>query len=496
MDPIKNFISATDPVHNDPSVPDGEAALRRMLAEPAAFTDSLRPNVTALADRKRQRARLAGVLTLAAAAVTAGVLVATNLGALTTAPEPANTGTVSSTAASTPTPTRTPTPTATPTPTTTPVPVPPAVPWTLFSDATGQATFEHPAGWTVSEAPEFGGEGAFNTVEVKNPAGKTMATLNLVYDGAAGPACPAPKPFSTLDSVVVDISQKTAKLKEFPRGPSAFVFRVVQGDKVYGSVALTDIELAPDTTTCGLYNGILAPDDVPFAHFGDAIWLTPDGQRNSLAFDTVADARAYMSTPEYQDTKRMLVSLSLRPTSKEYTNAAADVSFKLPVGWTAKDVPAGTPDFPASGIQITDETGKKVARFYHGAGGGLGGACGPEGYKATELDSGIPTLPAQWAHQAKVRFSYRVLDQTSVGKGFSYQVGLVDKSSGQLTDSCLMYSVVSGAPRGSLSFADRDSKSPDEPVFQSMAEAKAYMGTQEYKKLKNMILSIRMPAQG
>jgi hypothetical protein len=126
MDPIKNFIAATDPVHNDPFVPDGEAALRRMLAEPAAFSDSLPPNVTSLADRKLRRARLAGVLTLTAAAVTAGVLIATNLGALTTAPEPANTGTVSATAVLTPTPTPTEsaTPTATPTvsPTSTPAP--------------------------------------------------------------------------------------------------------------------------------------------------------------------------------------------------------------------------------------------------------------------------------------------------------------------------------------------------------------------------------------
>ena len=57
-----------------------------------------------------------------------------------------------------------------------------------------------------------------------------------------------------------------------------------------------------------------------------------------------------------------------------------------------------------------------------------------------------------------------------------------------------MYSVVTGAPKGSLSFADRDSKSPGEPVFQSLAEAKAYMETPEYKKLKNMIVSLRMPA--
>ena len=490
MDPIKNMISATDPVHNDPSVPDGEAALRRMLAEPAEFSDSLPANVVRFEDRNHRRARLAGVLTLAAAAVTAGVLVATNLGSLTTAPAPA--GTVAPTAVASPTASPSAPASVTPSPTPTATSAP-AV-WNTFTDATGQATFELPASWTVSQKPQTIEGGSYNTVEVKNPSGKTMSTLSLVNEGTAGPACPDPKPFSTLDSVVLDIPQKADKLKESPRGPSAFVFRIVQGDRVYGSMALTDVDQTPDATTCGLYNSILGPDNVPFAQFGDALWLTPDGGDAALAFGSVAEAKAYMQTPEYQDIKRMLVSLSLTPTSTRFTSAAADASFLLPIGWTAKDVPAGTADFPASGIQVTDEAGKKVASFYYGAGGGLGGACGPEKYKATELDTASSSLTEQWVFDAGVRFSYRVLDQTSVGKGFSYQVGLVDKSSGQLTDSCLMYSVVSGAPKGSLSFADRDSKSPGEPVFQSLAEAKAYMGTPEYKKLKNMIVSLRMPA--
>lgn len=492
MDPIKNMISAVDPVHNDPSVPDGEAALRRMLAEPGEFSDRLPLNVSSLADRKHRRARLAGVLTLTAAAVTAGVLVATNLGALTTAPEPA--GTVAPTAVAFPTASATTSETVTPSATPTPPAISAPAAWTTFTDATGQATFELPASWTVSQTPKTINGGFFNTVEVRNSEGKKISTLGLVYDGAGGPVCPVPKPFSTLDSVVLDIPQKANKLKESPRGPSAFVFRIIQGDKVYGSVALTDMDLAPDTTTCALYNSILGPDDVPFAQFGDALWLTADGEDAPLTFASVAEAKGYMQTQEYQDIKRMLVSLSLTPTSTRFTSAAADASFNLPVGWTAKDVPAGTPDVPASGIQVSDETGKKVASFYYGAGAGLGGACGPEKYKATELDTASTSLTEQWAFDAGVRFSYRVLDQTSIGKGFSYQVGLVDKSSGQLTDSCLMYSVVSGAPRGSLIFADRASKGPGEPVFKSLTEAKAYMGTPEYKKLKNMVVSLRMPA--
>lgn len=477
-------------------VPDGEEALRRMFSEPAAFTDTL-PPVASLDEARRRRARLAGLLTIAAAAVTAGVLVTTNLGSLTTAPAPANTASVE-TASEYATPTPTPTPSASTSPTPTPTPTAAPVAWTTFTDATGQATFELPVGWTVQETSDaelfesgyWGGN-----IVVLNEAGKVMAKMQE-SPHAAGYTCPEPKPYQTLDSVVLDIPQKAAKLKEIPRGPSEFAFRVIQSDKVYGTMALSDRELVPPPAVCILYNNFLGPDDIPFVTFGDTQSLQQDGANAPLTFASVAEAEAYMQTQEYRDIKRMLVSLSLKPTSRNYVSAAADASFKLPVGWTAQEVPAGTPDFPAAGVEVSDETGKKVASLYHGAGGGLGGACGPETYKATELDSGTPALTEQWAFAAGVRFSYRVLDQTSVGKGFSYQVGLVDKSSGQLSDSCLMYSVVSGTPRGTLSFADRASKSPDEPVFQSMAEAKAYMETPEYNKLKNMILSLKMPAQG
>jgi hypothetical protein len=88
MDPIKNMISAADPMPNDSSAQDGEAALRRMLTEPQMFSDSLPREVSSsFVDRQRRRsARLGGILTLAAVAATAGLLVATNLGSVTTAP--------------------------------------------------------------------------------------------------------------------------------------------------------------------------------------------------------------------------------------------------------------------------------------------------------------------------------------------------------------------------------------------------------------------------
>lgn len=45
-----------------------------------------------------------------------------------------------------------------------------------------------------------------------------------------------------------------------------------------------------------------------------------------------------------------------------------------------------------------------------------------------------------------------------------------------------------------LSFADRAVQEPGEPQFFSMAEARAYMQTQEYQKLKAMIQSLQINA--
>jgi hypothetical protein len=175
-----------------------------------------------------------------------------------------------------------------------------------------------------------------------------------------------------------------------------------------------------------------------------------------------------------------------------HVSAGAHAQFDLPTGWTATDVPAGTASNPASGIQVTDETGRVVAKFYHGAGGGVGGACGPGTYKQTELDKAATSLTGQWVTASQARFSYRVLDQTAEGKGISYQIGLADKSSGEVRDSCLMYSFVAGAPQGTLSFATSDAQGPDSNTFSTMEEAKQYLQAPEYQKLKRMITSLQL----
>ncbi|CAN7455174.1 hypothetical protein LJR078_003095 [Arthrobacter sp. LjRoot78] len=187
MDPIKNRISATDPVRNDPSTPDGEAALRRMLSEPAAFSDRLPAGATLLEERRLRRARLAGVITLAAAAVTAGVLASTNLGPVTSAPGPATTVTASENPTATPTAATPATPPATPST----APARPAALGTfVFPD--GHLSFSHPREWSVrtEQGPYLTEEakaGAVVAVVTDDAGAEVARVLSGMYgDGAAG----------------------------------------------------------------------------------------------------------------------------------------------------------------------------------------------------------------------------------------------------------------------------------------------------------------------
>ena len=92
------------------------------------------------------------------------------------------------------------------------------------------------------------------------------------------------------------------------------------------------------------------------------------------------------------------------PTAGRYNSAPAGVSFDLPDGWTAEESTAGSGGNPGTRIIVFNEARMQVAELYHGAGGGVGGACGPGPYPITELDTAA-VVDSQWAAAAGVRFS-------------------------------------------------------------------------------------------
>lgn len=322
MDPIKNMISAADPANNDPSVPDGEAALRRMLTAPPMFSDSLPRNVSSLADRQHRRARLAGVLTLAAVAVTAGVLVATNLGSLTTAPAPASPNPVVVAPTAPPSFSATTAPSVAPSTSvsvpasTTPSadPAPQAQGWRTFHSADGKISFDYPVQWTAAVLPGAAGSSAVD-IDVSNAEGTVVASLHYGPSGGIGGACQGSVPYTVLDSVVLALPYNASASDTItPR----FTFRALQeADHVTASYGITSSAAGKDGKSCMFYNVVSGPAEAPLYSFADAFQVNAgdpveSGNRSGAkTFPSMDAALAYMQTPEYLNAKRMITSLKI-----------------------------------------------------------------------------------------------------------------------------------------------------------------------------------------
>ncbi|WLQ08607.1 hypothetical protein [Arthrobacter oryzae] len=300
MDPIKTMISATDPVRNDPSIPDGEAALRRAFADPAAFSDRLPAGGTTLEERRLRRARIAGGITLAAAAVTAGVLAATNLGPMTSAPEPATTVTASET------------PTPSPTTSTTRAPAAPVAQTFIFPD--GHLSFDYPEGWSVrtEQGPYLTEESKAGSVVavVADGSGAEMARVQsgMYGDGAAGRVKRTVMDTAPVPGIT-DVSGNPAEFgfasdQILPVSYPGMPEPTQQADNV-PVYYFMDIRLAKEflptqegsgTNQVLLPNGVMAAY-VVFDYEKQPVFATPD------------DAKAWMASEQYSQLKALLLSL-------------------------------------------------------------------------------------------------------------------------------------------------------------------------------------------
>ncbi|WOH18929.1 hypothetical protein IRJ34_00995 [Paenarthrobacter sp. GOM3] len=339
MDPIKNQISAIDPLTIDPvTEPNGEEALHKILSGSTVYSDS-RPlaGVTSLEGRRRRKAQIAGGLLLGAAAVTAGVLVAANFGTVTSTPAPANTvtsteATPTPSASVTPTPTDTPsaTPTASPAPTTTQAPTPtvPAAPTTApvvppvqvptsqtFTFPDGHLSFNYPVGWSVrAEQGPFDPPGtaeASRIVTVFDAAGAEVARVfngnyadgtggwvkRTVYDRATVPGVVSTT--SASDPVQFGFFAHQAAMMVHP-GETPSTTELDQTPTYVMDVRLAS-EMQSGETGSGI-NQIRVPNGImsAYAVFDPA---------KQPAFATPEAAKAWMKTTQYAQLKAMFLSL-------------------------------------------------------------------------------------------------------------------------------------------------------------------------------------------
>jgi hypothetical protein len=326
MDPIKNQISAIDPLTIDPEPePNGEEALHKILSGTRTFSDSPTiASVTSLENRRRRKAQIAGGLLLGAAAVTAGVLVAANLGSLR--PTPVTAATVmaaeatppaSTSASATPTSSAAPAPTVPAVAPTTPPPV--AAPQ-KFTFPDGHLSFTLPVGWSVrteqgpylSEAARAGSVGAV----VLDSAGSEVARVSsgMYGDGAAGMV-----DRTVLDRAIVPgIADKSGNTVEFGffsyqvqyvpydgpayEGMPPALSGPVDEPPYYAMDVRLSSQLETGITTSGT-NQIAVSNGMMNAY------VVFDAAKRPT-FDTPEAAKAWMGSAQYTRLKSLLLSLS------------------------------------------------------------------------------------------------------------------------------------------------------------------------------------------
>lgn len=315
MDTIKYLVSGADPVGGDSDVPDGERILQDILAAPEAFMDRVPVHVPTLAERRRRRGKVAGLLAVAAAAVTAGVLLTTSLVPGQEAPAPAATNSMEPFPVSSASPPSTPAPSQSASPATqaatahaTTPPVAPADDWPSYASTDGKISFDYPPDWTVLPKPSSQGYPAI-ALDVQDQAGKTVASLHYGASGGLGGGCASPVAYAVLDSVELALPYNAS----FPDVITPrFAFRaLLEGDRVTASYGITSTAAGKDGTSCMFYNVVNGPPESPTYAFSD-VFQVRAGDGGGMSFRTLDEARAYMLTPEYINAKRMITSLKIR----------------------------------------------------------------------------------------------------------------------------------------------------------------------------------------
>jgi hypothetical protein len=274
---------------------------------------------TSAGPASRRWPRVAAVVAIAAAAVTAAVVVTGNLGS-TPAPAGAGGGVVAPTAAQTFT--TTPAPSTAPSAFVPPAVVPsatapaaPAEEWRTFTGAGGKVSFEYPAQWSVGAPDGAAGSPAVD-VDVSDAAGIVVASLHYGPSGGIGGACQGEVPYLVLDSVELALPYNTAAAGVIaPR----FAFRALQEPgRVTASYGITSSAAGRDGKSCMFYNVVSGPAESPLYSFADAVQVNvggtgePGNRKGAKTFATVEEASAYMQTPEYLNAKRVITSLKIK----------------------------------------------------------------------------------------------------------------------------------------------------------------------------------------
>ncbi|MFC4396601.1 MULTISPECIES: hypothetical protein [Micrococcaceae] len=205
---------------------------------------------------------------------------------------------------------------AAPTPSNVPSTQAPTVPgnaeekWTTFTTADGAMAFDLPAAWSVKDPAGELAEGGGAYAEVRNQAGKVMATLRT--NMAIGSSCTQKYPYEVLDTADLPALAQDGVVPQF-----AFETRGNAGTPVPPGVQAAGYGITSGPMPSG-------PDACPILHF---FHWPPNSAMFGAFYDPANNAtpgdpslpypelaKKYRETAEYADIRRMITSL--RPVAK------------------------------------------------------------------------------------------------------------------------------------------------------------------------------------
>ena len=172
--------------------------------------------------------------------------------------------------------------------------------WVTYTTSDGSLSFEHPMEWTVSETQEAPPDGV--SVAVGDAGGRQLA--NLTTNLVTGAVCAAEVPYLLLDSEALP---ELAQGSETPRFTFEGRTDPSVTDPVKQSTLAYGITSAPEPTgdaACPLSLFFTwPPSGAAFAGIYDPFEIYPGKPQH------VDTPHAYMETEEYQDIRRMIISL-------------------------------------------------------------------------------------------------------------------------------------------------------------------------------------------
>lgn len=196
-------------------------------------------------------------------------------------------------------------------------------------------------------------------------------------------------------------------------------------------------------------------------------------------------------------------------TLTTYTSADGRVSFDHPAEWTVRETSSDTWTAPgAVNLVVLDLTGRKVVEVgFGGAAAGLGSACDGPALPYTVLESvEVSGKPYNAASPGTVppRFVYQAFESNGV---VLVSFGITTRTGATSGSACQLEQIVDGPAEAPqyvfanvpvLSAGDslELAQSKGAQSFATMDEARNWQNTDEYKQIRQMILSSAFQPQG